>query len=266
MFTVEEIRNQVIEALKADGIEAEARDVIKNGTTLHGVTAKSGNVSPTIYVDENTEVNVAVEALKKAVKDAPEIGDDVMTRLDVENVRLYATNGEADGVITRQLVGNIRYGVSIPVKGVSDGVVKVTENLLNILGVTVDDLFDKARQNLHKSASVKSMSQVLSELMGGIPVPEAPTGMFVAMTSDKINGSAILTDTDFLEDFRKKHGDFWIIPSSIHELIFVPCDKADGEALEPMIGEVNGQCVRPEERLSNSLFKFDENGLTVFEG
>ena len=266
MFTVEEIRNQVIEALKADGIEAESRDVIKNGTMLHGVTAKCGNVSPTIYIDENTEVNKAVEVLKRAIKDAPDIGDNVMTRLDVENVRLYATNGEEGGVITRKLVGNIRYGVSIPVKGVSDGVVKVTENLLNILRVTVDNLFDKARRNLHKSASVKSMSQVLSELMGGIPVPEAPTGMFVATTSDKINGSAILTDTDFLEDFRKKHGDFWIIPSSIHELIFVPCDKADGEALEPMIGEVNGMCVSPEERLSNSLFKFDENGLTVFKG
>lgn len=266
MFTVDEVRNQVIEALKANGIEAETRDVIKNGTMLRGVTAKCGNISPTIYVDENTEVNEAVKALKEAVKNAPDFGDDVMTRLDVENVRLYATNGEEGGVITRQLVGNIRYGVSIPVKGVSDGVVKVTENLLNVLGVAVDDLFDKARRNLHKSASVKSMSQVLSELMGGIPVPEAPSGMFVAMTSDKINGSAILTDTDFLEDFRKKHGDFWIIPSSVHELIFVPCDRADGEALEPMIGEVNGQCVRPEEQLSNSLFKFDENGLTVFEG
>lgn len=266
MFTVEEIRNQVIEALNADGIEAEARDVIKNGTMLHGVTAKVGNVSPTIYVDENTEVNKAVEALKRAVKDAPEIGGDVMTRLDVERVRLYATNGEEGGVITRRLVGNIRYGVSIPVKGVSDGVVKVTESLLNILGVTVDDLFDKARRNLHKSASVKSMSQVLSEMMGGIPVPEAPSGMFVAMTSDNMNGGAILTDTELLESFRKEHGGFWIIPSSIHELIFVPCDKADGEALEPMIGEVNGTCVSPEERLSNSLFKFDENGLTVFEG
>lgn len=265
MFTVDEIRNQVIEALKADGIEAVARDVFKNGTMLHGVMAKGEIVSPTIYVNENTYVSKAVEALKQAIADAPDI-DDVMTRLDVENVRLYATNGEEGGVITRQLVGNIRYGVSIPVKGVSDGVVKVTENLLNVLGVAVEDLFAKARRNLHKSASVKSMSQVLSELMGGMPVPEAPTGMFVAMTSDNINGSAILTDTDFLEDFRKEHGDFWIIPSSIHELIFVPCDKADGEALEPMIGEVNGECVRPEERLSNHLFKFGENGLTVFEG
>ena len=223
-------------------------------------------MSPTIYVDGSTEVNKAVEALKRAVKDALEIGDDVMARLDVESVRLYATNGETDGVITRQLVGNIRYGVSVPVKGVSDGVVKVTENLINILGVTADDLFDKARRNLHKGASVKSMSQVLSELMGGIPVPEAPTGIFVATTSNKINGGAILTDTELLESFRKEHGDFWIIPSSIHELIFVPCDKADGEALEPMINEVNGTCVSPEERLSNNLFKFDENGLTVFEG
>jgi hypothetical protein len=266
MFTVDEIRNQVIEALKADGIEAEARDVFKNGVMLHGVMAKGETVSPTIYVDENTHVSKAVEALKKAIAEAPDFGGDVMTRLDVESVRLYATNGETDGVITRQLVGNIRYGVSIPVKGVSDGVVKVTENLLNILGVTADDLFDKARRNLHKGANVKSMSQVLSEMMGGIPVPDAPVGMFVAMTSDNINGGAILTDTELLESFRKEHGDFWIIPSSIHELIFVPCDRADGETLEPMIGEVNGTCVSPEERLSNNLFKFDENGLTVFEG
>lgn len=267
MFTVDEIRNQVIEALKAEGIDAETRDVFKNGVMLHGVMAKGEIVSPTIYVDENTYVSKAVEALKKAIAEAPDFGGDPLLALDLDNVTLYVTSGEADGVITRQLLGGVSYGVSIPIKGFESGYVKLKNEIVERFGMSADDLFARASANMHQSANIKSLASVIAEIMGGCASEdEFETPMFVASTGDRTQGGALLTDTALLESFRKEHGDFWIIPSSIHELIFVPCDKADGEALEPMIGEVNGTCVSPEERLSNNLFKFDENGLTVFEG
>lgn len=263
--TITAIQSEVIEALQEDGIEAEVRNVFKNGTTLYGIMAKCGSMSPTIYVNENTYVVEAVEALKQAIVDAPDFGDSVLSALDFDNVTVYVTNGEVDGVITKQLLGGISYGVSIPIKGYESGYVKLTNDISEKIGVSADDLFTRASANLHQSAKIENLSSVFARLLGTAHEEESESPMYVALTTDDEFGGALLTDTELLESFRKEHGDFWIIPSSIHELIFVPCKVSDGVRLKPMISEVNEGCVSPEERLSDNLFKFDKNGLTVFE-
>ena len=56
----------------------------------------------------------------------------------------------------------------------------------------------------------------------------------------------------------KVGGDFFILPSSIHELLVVP--KQDGmelSDLEAMVKEVNATQVAPEEKLSDHVYEYD---------
>ena len=60
-------------------------------------------------------------------------------------------------------------------------------------------------------------------------------------------------------------GDFFIIPSSVHEVILLPdTDKGLNEALKQLIWEVNRTKVAPEEVLSDALYRYDRaNGRVM---
>ena len=60
-------------------------------------------------------------------------------------------------------------------------------------------------------------------------------------------------------------GDFWILPSSIHELILVPLRgmETDAPELEKIVRDVNDTQVRPDEILSYHVYRYHRNTETV---
>lgn len=56
----------------------------------------------------------------------------------------------------------------------------------------------------------------------------------------------------------KLGGDFYILPSSIHEILLVP-DNGDKAAddLRDMVREVNATQVSPEEKLTDNVYHYD---------
>lgn len=56
----------------------------------------------------------------------------------------------------------------------------------------------------------------------------------------------------------KLGGDFYILPSSIHEILLVP-DNGDKTAddLRDMVREVNATQVSPEEKLTDNVYHYD---------
>ena len=58
-------------------------------------------------------------------------------------------------------------------------------------------------------------------------------------------------------DFARKVGrNFYIIPSSIHEVILIP-DTLDIHYMKAMVKEVNGTEVSPDEVLSDNVYRYD---------
>ena len=52
--------------------------------------------------------------------------------------------------------------------------------------------------------------------------------------------------------------DFFILPSSIHEMLILPDDgQVDAEMLKDMVKEVNATQVAPEERLTDDVYHYD---------
>ena len=57
-----------------------------------------------------------------------------------------------------------------------------------------------------------------AEMMGIVPVDPKDEQMFVATVPDKIHGAGVIAYPNFMEDAAQKMGgDFFVLPSSIHE-------------------------------------------------
>lgn len=145
----------------------------------------------------------------------------------------------------------------------------ISNQLLERIGVTPEQLCADAMENAPqiKPVEIKGMSEVLAEIMGieqaeimGI-LPVAPEGeqMYVASVPDKVHGAGVLAYPDFMDKAAERAGgDFFILPSSIHEVLIVPDNgKFELLDLENMVKEVNFTQVAPEDKLTDSVYHYD---------
>ena len=108
--------------------------------------------------------------------------------------------------------------------------------------------------------------QVVKEMMRAEGLPydaedfsatESP--MYVVSNKQKEYGAINLFNVELLRDFAntKNKCNFWILPSSLHEVLLVPDDgNVVVTELLDMVTEVNSTQVMPEEVLANSIYKF----------
>lgn len=145
----------------------------------------------------------------------------------------------------------------------------VTNQILENMGVTPEQLHADALENapLIKPAEIKGMSEVMAEMMGAeqaemmgiVPVAPEDEQMFVATVPDKVHGAGVLAYQDFMDQAAERAGgDFFILPSSIHEILIVPDNgKMDLKELENMVKEVNATQVAPADKLTDSVYHYD---------
>ena len=117
---------------------------------------------------------------------------------------------------------------------------------------------EAAIENTEKAAVLGTMFEIMNGK--GIPVDEwEPDGdvMTVLTTKEMFNGAGVLFCDKVLEKIHKKAGDFYIIPSSIHEVLIVPAPLAQKAALIYMLRTVNRDEVEPEEQLGDMVYLYD---------
>ena len=142
--------------------------------------------------------------------------------------------------------------------------VLVTNDLMEQFGVTHEQLHEDAMINAPeiRPSEIRGISVVMNEMMGPGMIPEidpADEQMFVASVSDNIHGAGVIAYPNFFEDAAEKlGGDFYVLPSSIHEVLLV---RDNGEMtakdLEAMVREVNATQVAPEEQLTDHVYHYD---------
>lgn len=84
--------------------------------------------------------------------------------------------------------------------------------------------------------------------------------LYVASNAAMQNGAAVILYEGVLKEFAgKSGGDFYILPSSIHECLFLPVSMAnmESEEIARMVREVNQTEVSAEEVLSDHVYRYD---------
>ena len=93
---------------------------------------------------------------------------------------------------------------------------------------------------------------------------DKPT-MYVMSNEIGINGATVMIYENVIKEFSDQlNCDFYILPSSIHEVILVPYEEGmDVESLREMVSEVNGSQVPEEEVLSERVYVYRREGNLV---
>lgn len=137
--------------------------------------------------------------------------------------------------------------------------------------ITEEQLYADASENSVRIRPIKisTMSGVMDQIAPEFEyqITEEDEQIFVASVPNKIHGASVIAYPDFMEIASQKlHGSFYILPSSIHEVLLVKDNNSlSAEDLSEMVKEVNLTQVIPSERLSDSVYYYDATSKTFMK-
>lgn len=173
----------------------------------------------------------------------------------------------------------ITFHIMMDIEDVGFASTIVKNDMMNNYGITKEQLYQDATYNstVILPAKIESMDETLSKIMisemreFGMTQDEiderlecmgdkdASSSLLVVGNDKYIDGAAVIFYPGVLDQIGEKvRGNFYIIPSSIHECIIAPEDGLiSAEEINDMIKEVNMSNVAPHERLSNQAYHYD---------
>ena len=261
------------------------QDIVKmNDLTLHALVARrhGEDAGATLYLDEAFEdfgngetMESIADSLTYIVKSAEAVkpmavASDIDLSFDAVKDRL-----------TFRLVDtakNRAYLKEHPFRAVGAGLAVVAEiNLGNDYSTVVnnslaenydiDTLFDTALENmqmLYPAQMVSLEGAIFGDSRNVLDSDEHIEGMYTLMIGEDHGfGAGTLVYSGIAERVRELFGgDFFVLPSSVHETILL---KDDGTAnvadLKAMVMQANRSVVAPADVLSDSVFRYGAEGL-----
>ena len=146
----------------------------------------------------------------------------------------------------------------------------ITDDLANMWGVKVEELHEKAMDNIAERPPVfQNIESVIFGEGEKLEIediePEKYTMPFFILTNQqKTKGAVMAMSPKTMDRITAKFGDVYVIPSSVHETLIVPKDAVDDvHQLERMVREVNANEVSPEDQLSDNVYEYDSETHTL---
>lgn len=275
----QELEHADIEKLQLQKINGK-RDVL-------AIREGDCNTVPIIYIDDQYEKYMqgdSVEDLARQVADnytecmREEKIDDTFvpepTYQDAQkNLYCAVINGEMNkellktvpheriedlAIIPRMKVGNI-------------GSYLVTTEICGMVGMTEKEILQTAKANTAKEKFVcRDLTEVVCGIMKSRHMPQSyiDETRYMGQTSSPIymltneaayDGAAILTSPEAMDQVRERIGeDFYIIPSSRHEVLALPISEApDIGYLKSVVDGVNKEVSSKLDVLSNEVYRYD---------
>ena len=305
----EEVKERIKDFLPDEYENANViiNDVIKNNDThLSGLVIRNdeSGIAPTIYLEDfynkyqgGESMDYILDHISFIYQEAMENGLDIDTKEAVQSITDYE---ETKGKIVPRVVNlesneerlkgmphtkmgdlAVTYHVALGRNEGGEMSVAISNEMFNRYGVTVDELHEKACENMKEISptSFETMVETLANLM--IPGYEDMTpdekadarqqfdmpdpGMYVLSNSSKSFGAAAILDTETMDKIEAEVGDFYILPSSVHETLIVPIrENMELSDLEAMVQEVNATQVAPNEVLSDHVYKYDSQNKEIY--
>ncbi len=292
-YTYQEFINQVVENIK-DHLPEDYRDanikikqINRQGDNLlDGLIVERPNekVVPIIYLNDfydleykagkdidevikriaslRTESNVPTTTIKGAsLRDFNEIKDTIVPRLvNIKNNKGYLKDKPHKKFNDLAVIFAAKIK-QFPNESNPDahGSMPITNDLLEMYGVSLDELEKIAMANLKKQGPVIMPFKEFDP-----SISSEDFNMIIITNTDTMHGAAVMLDEDAMKKVSEILGDnAIIIPSSVHELIAVPATGFRENAINEMIESVNASIVNPFERLSNHIYVYDKEAGRV---
>lgn len=244
------------------------------------------NLNPTVYPDqyEGTEEEIADKIINSLPKIKKPDQMDLFEKLTdlnylLNNVYIGANkNTEDDLFVNSDELEIIEYFyIDLKLDAENSGSIKISNSLLTKIAnynkkselEIINLLKEYAQINTEKEMVFTTMYHMMTEIMGTEAIDMIPfeeeAKLYVLTNKKKYRGAGAIFCLGVLDDIAEKLDTdyYYIIPSSIHELLIVNDKSMDKNELKSIIEEVNNTKVVPEERLSYNLYKYDACTGTV---
>lgn len=266
-----------------EGVSVKFHNVTKNnGVILHGITILSGkNMAPTFYEESFYEIYKKEEDMEKTVdnffynyfRECPVNDFDLDFFTDYEKVKeniCYKVINKNKNVDLLQKIPHISFlnlaicfYYSTENIGKSKGSILIYNEHMEMWKTNTQELYQYASVNTPKKmpaerVAIQDMIKDITdeEMIECIP-PE--DNLYIMTNSERNYGAMTLFYPGVLEETSQFfNGSFYIIPSSIHELLIMrDSGLQDEEYLKEMVQCVNTTAVSEEEYLSNHPYYYD---------
>lgn len=262
--------------------DIEEKDIVKmNDIISHGIIARrrGENAGPTVYLDDafergedisitaNTLADIVLEADRnKPVKTDSDIDlsfDAIRDKLTVRLVDIEKNRAYCEEHPHREIGAGLAVVVEINVG--SEYSIVVTNDLAK--DYDLEKLFDTALANMMSMYPPKMMSlesAIFGEGRNILEGDDADIGGLYTLMIDGAHpyGASALAYEGIAERIRDLFGSgYYILPSSLHEVVLLADVTADADSLKAMVGEANRSVVEPYDVLSDSVFYFGDDGL-----
>lgn len=143
----------------------------------------------------------------------------------------------------------------------------LTNRMTDALHYEVNSLFDAAIVNTKRL--MRPMWMPLNKLCKDWFGTDLPGGdlnipMYVITNEKLLFGASSIFYKDILDELYNKIGEYYLIPSSIHEFLAVKADiPSDIDSLFEMHNSVQSEQVQSNEQLSDDIFKYNGDKLAI---
>lgn len=250
--------------IESKGYEVEMQEVTHGSERTTGFNFKINdklriNLYPDFTLSDEQNAIDLVARFEGHKNNVPVFDTSVITEWEKakKNLKLCVRKPVDDFAITRDYL-DLQVYVKVQVDDSST--TTVTDKMLDSWGINEKMLFLEAMGNQQYTAT--KMGEALSDFIEddedieAIRAADDVAPMYVVSNESKWNGASAIYDTSYLKALAGViGGDFYIIPSSIHEIICIK-DLDDISELNQIIQDVNAT-LDPAERLSDHFYKYE---------
>lgn len=266
------------------GIQIEEKPVTKaQFGQLTGLIfkAEDNNCAPTYYMEDiygmylegrslDELAHGIVQSACTMVTNPPELADEDAGFIeDPANLRIRLLNRSRNSAFLERIPSlDVGCGLVMTAEMRSgEYSAAVTADLMEMLGLTKEELFERAMENsaMSDKATLFEISDVLenghgqcSNLLDPREVvfnaPVTPGSLYVLSNSRQYQGASVLFYPGMLDRlYSIMGGDFYILPSSVHEVLLLPLSEDDAGKLTGIIRSANREVVSDADFLSDDL-------------
>lgn len=293
MMDYEKFKERLIDGIKdfyGDSVEIVFDRVLKNnGQYYNGLRIAykdSEKVIPVIYIDEIYIKYLRRElSMKKCVLKVCKLREDNECTEELQAFAKHLIRWEAVKdivypvlisleqnqellqrlVYTQVLDLAIIYVMRIKLPDMGCGTIKISRELLDAYGIDKEQLHETSMLNLKKDGyEFRSMNSIMEKLH--CLKPEKNDGIwdeiekreiYVLSNQDVAYGAAGILNKELIKEFAEGRN-FYVIPSSLHETIFMKADSwIDPKELDKMIVEINELVLDKQDVLADHCYYYD---------
>lgn len=265
-----EFAQKVVEIIESKtDKEIEIKSIQKNNITKLGIIVKDKykSYAPTFYVDDFMDKSVEImantilnfkcnnmnEDIVSSAKNIMNDNDEIFKRLTMKllnkekNINSDALSYDLGNGLIAQFIIVLNEEMSVTIK----------QDFADNKGFTKEQLFKIAKENLTNEIDIVNMAKFLSKNADiGFPFPVLP--IYIITNKRKMYGASCVYAKGLKDILTTYIGDFYLLPSSIHEMIAVP--KDDIESYKDMVQSVNSSVLSDEDYLSDNIYDLISDG------